>query len=108
MAAGLPVASCKVVGVADCLRHDDNGLLTKAGDVAAHADALASLMQDAALRRRIAERGLEDCRANYSWQGVGRQIIRIYEALRGTAPATDFRRDLEWTPCRFRERPHLL
>ena len=29
MAAGLPVASCEVVGVTDCLRHDDNGLLTE-------------------------------------------------------------------------------
>ena len=85
-----------------------NGLLAQAGDVAAHADALASLIEDAPLRRRLATCGLEDCRANYSWQVVGRQIVGIYEALRGTTPATDFRRALEVMPCRFRERPHLL
>ena len=108
MAAGLPVASCAVVGVVDCLRNDDNGLLTTAGDVAAHAEALARLMQDASLRRRIATEGLEDCRANYSWRVVGRQIIGIYESLRGTAPSTGFPRHLAIHPCRFRERPHLL
>ena len=108
MAAGLPVASCDVVGVSDCLRHDDNGLLTKAGDVAAHAQALAALIEDAALRRRLATRGLEDCRANYSWRVVGRQIVGIYERLRGTAPATAFRRELDIGPCRFRQQPHLL
>ena len=108
MAAGLPVASCEVVGVTDCLRHGDNGLLTPAGDVAAHATTLAALIEDEPLRRRIATRGLMDCRANYSWDVVARQIVGIYESLRGTAPARGFRRDLEVWPCRFRERPHLL
>ena len=108
MAAGLPVASCAVVGVTDCLRHDDNGLLTQAGDVPAHAAALRRLIEEAPLRRRIAVRGLEDCRANYSWNVVGRRIVEVYEELRGTAPVADVPRDLTASPCRFRERPHLL
>ena len=108
MAAGVPVASCAVVGVTDCLRHDDNGLLTEAGDVPAHAAALRRLIEDESLRRRIAARALEDCRANYSWRVVGRRIVEIYEDLRGTVPAADFARDLVTRPCRFRERPHLL
>ncbi len=58
MAAGLPVASCDVVGVADCLRDGDNGLLTAAGDVPAHAAALRRLIEDEPLRRGVAERAL--------------------------------------------------
>ncbi len=108
MASGLPVASCEVVGVTDCLRHDDNGLLTQAGDVPAHARALRRLIEDEPLRRRIATRGLGDCRANYSWSVVGRRVVEVYEELRGTSPAGEFRRDLVASPCRFRVQPHLL
>ena len=108
MACGLPVASCEVVGVTDCLRHDDNGLLTQAGDVPAHAAALRRLIEDEPLRRRIAASALADCRANYSWSVVGRQIMGIYAGLFGTEPATDFATELELTPCRFRVHPHLL
>lgn len=108
MASGLPVASCKVVGVTDCLRDGENGVLTEAGDVAAHAEALARLIADAALRTRLATRALEECRAKYSWKVVGRQIVGVYESLIGTVPAKSFRRDIERVPCRFREQPHLL
>ncbi len=108
MACGLPVASCEVVGVTDCLRHDDNGLLTQAGDVPAHAEALRRLIEDERLRHRIAASALADCRANYSWSVVGRQIMGIYAELFGTAPATDFPTELTLTPCRFRSQPHLL
>ena len=108
MACGLPVASCEVVGVTDCLHHDDNGLLTPAGDVPAHAAALRCLIEDEPLRRRIAMRGLDDCRANYSWSVVGRRVVEVYEDLRGTKPAGHFSRDLVASPCRFRVHPHLL
>ena len=101
IAAGLPVASCAVVGVTDCLRHDDNSLLTEAGDVPAHAAALRRLIEDATLRHRIAARALQDCRANYSWRIVGRRIVGIYEELRGSEPAAGFARDLVTRPCRF-------
>ena len=108
MACGLPVASCSVVGVADCLRDGENGLLTSAGDIGAHAAALRRLIEDHALRRRIAETALEECRTVYSWGVVGRRIMSIYGGLFGTAPATQFSRTLTWSPCRFRSQPHLL
>ena len=108
MACGLPVASCEVVGVTDCLRHDDNGLLTQAGDVRAHAETLRRLIEDESLRRRIAQRGLDDCRANYAWAVVGRRVVEVYAELRTTVPAGDISRDLVASPCRFRVHPHLL
>ena len=108
MAAGVPVASCDVVGVADCLRDGDNGLLTQAGDVAAHAAALRRLIEDHPLRRGIAERALAEARAVYSWTAVGAQIMAIYAGLAGTMPDRDFSRELDRAPCRFREKPHLL
>ncbi len=108
MACGLPVASCRVVGVTDCLRHGDNSLLTEAGDVAAHAEALRRLIEDEALRRAIAGRALAEARSVYAWSTVGAQIMGIYRDLFGTRPATDFPLDVPMTPCRFRSAPHLL
>ncbi|HEY8564235.1 MAG TPA: glycosyltransferase family 4 protein [Beijerinckiaceae bacterium] len=108
MAAGLPVVSCRSVGVVDCLRHDENALLTESGDVPALAEALVRIIQDDHLRRRLAEAALEECRRVYSWHAVGRQIMEIYEAVRTQKPDLAFSPDLPMTPCRFRAEPHLL
>ena len=108
MACGLPVASCAVVGVTDCLRDEENGLLTAAGDVAAHAAALRRLIEDHALRRRLAGAALAECRTVYAWDVVGRRIMSIYGDLFGTPPETGFSRALTPAPCRFRTTPHLL
>lgn len=108
MASGHAVLSCRAVGVVDCLRDGENGLLTDPGDVPALAAALARLVGDAPLRERLAAAALEECRRVYSWSAVGRQITGVYDRLLGSAPATDFSENLPVTPCRFRAEPHLL
>lgn len=108
MASGLAIASCRSVGIVDCLRDGENAILTEAGDVAAHADALARLVTDANLRRRLARDALAECRGVYSWGVVGRQIMGVYARLAGTAPDLAFPPGLPLEPCRFRAEPHLL
>jgi glycosyltransferase involved in cell wall biosynthesis len=108
MASRHAVLSCRSVGVVDCLRDGENGLLTEPGDVPALAAALTRLVQDADLRDRLAGAALEECRRVYSWTAVGRRIMDVYEALRGTPPSLGFSEELPVTPCRFRAEPHLL
>ena len=110
MASGLPCVSCHAVGVMDCLRDNENGLLVEPGDVPAQAAALRRLMADPALRQRLAQAALEECRRTYSWSAVGRQIMDIYGGLRGTAPrAANMDAQLPHDrDCRFRAAPHLL
>ena len=108
MASGLAVVSCRSVGVVDCIRDGENGLLTEPGDVPALTDALRRLLHDRALRSRLAEAGLDECRRVYSWHAVGRQIMGVYERVAGTAPDRDWSPDLPVAPCRFRAEPHLL
>lgn len=109
MAAGLAVVSCHAVGVSDCLRDEENGLLTMPGDVPALAGALTRIVTDDALRRRLAAAGLEECRRVYSWTAVGRQIMGVYGATVRKTPAKDFSDALPHDPnCRFRAEPHLL
>ncbi|WP_375419697.1 glycosyltransferase family 4 protein [uncultured Sphingomonas sp.] len=108
MASGHAVLSCRSVGVVDCLRDDENGLLVEPGDLPAQAAALSRLIEDRALRDRLARAALAECRQVYSWHAVGRQIIDIYEALRGTAPATGIAETIPIAPCRYRAEPQLL
>ncbi len=109
MASGLPVVSCFAVGVVDCLRDGENGLLVTPGDIPALTQAVARLLDDADLRRRLTEAAYDEAKRLYSWPVIAAQIAGIYEHLRGTTP------DLSWTfdtppdpSCRFRTAPHLL
>ena len=109
MATGLPVVSCRAVGVVDCLAHEENGLLAEVGDVDGLARQIARVLDDAPLRRRLASRALEEARTLYSWESIAGRIAGVYGSLAGTSP------DGDWTPidgppdaCRFRSQPHLL
>ncbi len=108
MASGMAVVSCRSVGVVDCIRDGENGLLTEPGDVAGLTEALRRVLRDRALRERLAAAALEECRAVYSWPNVAGQIMGVYARLRGTAPDLAWTPALPMSPCRFRAEPHLL
>ena len=108
MASGLAVVSCKSVGVVDCIRDGENGLLTDPGDVPALTEALRRVLTDTAERDRLAAAGLEECRRVYSWSAVGQQIMDVYATLAGSTPDRTWPVELPRTPCRFRLEPHLL
>ena len=108
MASGLAVASCRSVGVVDCLRDGDNALLSEAGDVPAHAGTLERLLTDPGLRTRLARAALAECRTTYSWRVVARRIENVYREVVRRGPGPAFPTDLPVTPCRFRAEPHLL
>ncbi len=108
MASGLAVVSCRAVGVVDCIRDGENGLLTDPGDVPALTAALRTVLTNAAVRSRLAAAGLEECRRVYSWSAVGRQIMDVYASLAGSKPDRDWPLELPQAPCRFRLEPHLL
>ncbi len=108
MASGLACVSCRTVGVVDCLRHDENGLLSDPGDIPALAASLRRLLADPALLRRLAVAGREECRRVYSWAAVGRQVMDIYAAVVREPIDAAFETGLPTTACRFRSEPHLL
>jgi glycosyltransferase involved in cell wall biosynthesis len=109
MASGLPVVTTDSVGVVDAVRDGENGLLHAPGDVPGLAAALRRVLDDGALRTRLATTALEEVRRLYSWPVLARAVDEVYRALAGTAP------DLDWSPpadvdpsCRFRSAAHLL
>jgi glycogen synthase len=116
MATGLPIVSTRAVGVVDCLEDGRDALLVPPKDSAALAEAMGRLMDDAPLRRRLAETALREVRELYSWRAVGQRIQNVYTGLTGTRPDTRWTRvyDPETKQehadptCRFRQAPHLL
>jgi glycosyltransferase involved in cell wall biosynthesis len=108
MASGLPVVSTRAVGVLDCVRDEENGLLVEPGDVDGLAGALDRVLGDAALRERLAAAALDEVRATYAWPRVAGLIVDAYERVRGTPPDTAWTDPGPVEPCRFRAEPHLL
>ena len=109
MASGLPIVSCEVVGVVDCLEDGRDALLVPPRSPAVLADAIERLLADGALRRRLAETALDEARTLYSWTARAQQIAGVYESLRGTAPDDAWTYD--WTDpddCVYRVTPQLL
>jgi glycosyltransferase involved in cell wall biosynthesis len=78
MASGLPVVAVPAGGVADHLRHGENGLATPEGDVAAMARAMVSLAGDYALARRLS-RGARRTAEGLRWD---RELDRLDESYR--------------------------
>ncbi len=108
MASGLPVISCRSVGVVDCIQDGENGILVDPGDVAGLARAIQTMLADRPLRERLRARALQDVRTLYSWPAVAKQIRTVYQSLVGSAPDDSWSMPQDRAPCRFREAPHLL
>ena len=82
LAYGLPAVSFDCdTGPRDLIRHEVDGLLVAAGDVAGLTAALDRLMGDAALRQRFAERAVE-ARERFSMERIAGLWEALFEELR--------------------------
>jgi glycosyltransferase involved in cell wall biosynthesis len=109
MASGLPVVSTDVVGVRDCVRDGENGVLVPAADPAALAGAVGALLDDAPRRRRLAGAALAEVRQRWSWPVIADQITNVYHrVLRHPVPVPALPTPPVDLRCRFRSAPHLL
>ena len=108
MASGHAVLAGRSVGVVDCVRDGENGVLIEPGDIEGVAAALARLIDHDEERERLAAAALAECRETYSWERAGRLIAAEYEAVAGGAGPSGVEPALPRDPCRFRREPHLL
>jgi glycogen(starch) synthase len=111
MASGLPVVSTDVVGVRDCVRPDDNGVLVAAKDPQGLAGAIARVLDDEALRTGIAARALAEVRAVWSWPVIAGRVTAVYDSAFRHArdvPVPAIADPPVDPSCRFRAAPHLL
>jgi len=81
MAAGLPVVSTNVGGVAEVVVDRQTGLLAPSGDDDALAEAVARLGRDPEARRRMGELGRECARSLFSDQRMHEEYQKYYEGM---------------------------
>ena len=68
--AGKPVVAAAAGGVPDVVEHERSGFVVPFGDVEAIADAIARLIADPELGRRMAEHGRRRTLESWTWQHV--------------------------------------
>ncbi|MGC9359336.1 MAG: glycosyltransferase family 4 protein [Anaerolineae bacterium] len=81
ISCGTPVIATRASSLPEVV--GEGGILVPPGDGAALSDAMCALVEDAALRERLSERGLEQA-ARFSWERTARETVAVYrEALAG-------------------------
>lgn len=85
MAAGTPIVATSVDGVPELIDDGENGLLVQPDDADALASAICALLDDAALRSRLARRGKTAVEA-HAWPHVAARYIAAYRSVIPMAP----------------------
>ena len=80
-ANGVPNVGYRAGGIAWVIRHEQDGLLVKCGDIAALSQALLRLVQDGELRRRLGIAGQERTRTEFHWEEKLALVERVYREI---------------------------
>lgn len=81
MASGLPCIATPVGGIVDFIKDEETGLFVKSRDPKAIADAVATLMKDGRLVRKIKINAFKMVTEKYDWNIVARQMGGIFTKL---------------------------
>ncbi|HEV2813922.1 MAG TPA: glycosyltransferase family 4 protein [Solirubrobacteraceae bacterium] len=77
MAHGLPCVGTDVAAVAEIIRDGETGLVVPAGDEGRLTEALATLVADPALARRLGAAGGRRVEAELNWEHVARRMAAV-------------------------------
>ena len=80
-AAGLPVVAQDIDGVPGVVRDGETGMLTPAGDTGAFADAIATLLGDASLRRSMSQAARRFVFEERSFDVASARLASILESI---------------------------
>jgi glycosyltransferase involved in cell wall biosynthesis len=82
MASGLPVVATRISGIPELVRHEENGLLVEQRSAGGLAAALERLLDDAALRRRLAARARLDVEKSFDSAENAQWLLGLFRELR--------------------------
>jgi glycosyltransferase involved in cell wall biosynthesis len=80
-ANGVPNLAYRAGGIAWVVRHGEDGLLVRCGDLDGLAGALVRLAADADLRHRLGTRGLERTRREFDWEDKLNLVRAVYREV---------------------------
>ncbi len=81
MACGKPVVATSVGGLPEVVEHGRTGLVVEAGDHVALANALATLLSDTRMLKRMSAEARRVAEERFSWEVVSREVIDVYEEV---------------------------
>ncbi|MFW5972955.1 MAG: glycosyltransferase, partial [Bacteroidota bacterium] len=81
MACGTPVIGSRVGGIQYSVLDGVTGYLVPPNDAQALAQRLETIFSDPALRRTLGRKAIERANAKFTWEGVTRQIVALYEGV---------------------------
>jgi glycosyltransferase involved in cell wall biosynthesis len=81
LACGRPVVTTNASALPEVVDHGQNGFLCPRDDVAAYADAVRELGENAALRKRFGEHGREKVARCFGYDQLANGLIAVYERL---------------------------
>jgi phosphatidyl-myo-inositol alpha-mannosyltransferase len=85
-ACATPVVASDIVGYRDVMT-PETGLTVAPGEPQALANALVTLLEDEPRRRELGQAARRLAQERYSWDEIGRSLIRIYELALDREPA---------------------
>ena len=81
MAAGKPVVSTRVGGIAEVIRSGESGVLIERRQPEQFADAVFELMRDGARQQRLGDAARQFIDNEYSLAAATRRVERLYEEM---------------------------
>jgi len=81
MASGLPIVASDLPSLRHLISEAENGILVAPSDAAAHAAAIAELLENEDRRRRLAENGLRHVRRRYNWKLENPSLHQLYRTI---------------------------
>jgi glycogen(starch) synthase len=81
MAARTPVVVAETGGLAEVVRHADNGVTVYPGDASSLAWGIVHTLKDGESAQRRAEKAYREVLDRYNWRTIAQQTIAVYERV---------------------------
>ena len=81
MGCGCAVVASDLPAIHDIVKHGQNGLLARPGDVVDLTDKIMHLLKDRELRERLVENGREDVCKRFDWDETAAQYYKLFTEL---------------------------
>ena len=99
MAAGTPVVVSDSGGLAEIVRHEEDGLCAITGSASSLADQILRVLKNDFLAKKLRDHALQRIKTMYDWRVIARKTVDVYEAVlrENSAQLRDVGR-LPWKP----------
>lgn len=86
MSHGVPVIGSDVGGITDIIEHEKTGLLVPPSDAGDLAQAIARVIEEPDLVRRLGEAGQREVAERFGWEAITQRWESVYRAVLSGAP----------------------